>query len=65
MTNVGWLGLGVVGSHGLFRCPGRSLGDGVRYRPAEGATGVQIVDAPVSGGAARARQGDLLIMVSG
>jgi len=29
------------------------------------ATGVQIVDAPVSGGAARAAQGDLLIMVSG
>jgi 3-hydroxyisobutyrate dehydrogenase len=28
-------------------------------------TGVQIVDAPVSGGAARAGQGDLLIMVSG
>jgi len=29
------------------------------------ATGVKIVDAPVSGGAARAGQGDLLIMVSG
>ena len=28
-------------------------------------TGVQIVDAPVSGGTARAGQGDLLIMVSG
>jgi 3-hydroxyisobutyrate dehydrogenase len=28
-------------------------------------TGVEIVDAPVSGGAARAGQGDLLIMVSG
>lgn len=28
-------------------------------------TGVQIVDAPVSGGVARAGQGDLLIMVSG
>ena len=28
-------------------------------------TGIQIVDAPVSGGAARAGQGDLLIMVSG
>ena len=27
--------------------------------------GVEIVDAPVSGGAARAGQGDLLIMVSG
>ena len=29
------------------------------------AGGAQIVDAPVSGGAARAGQGDLLIMVSG
>ena len=29
------------------------------------ASGAQIVDAPVSGGAARAGQGDLLIMVSG
>jgi 3-hydroxyisobutyrate dehydrogenase len=30
-----------------------------------GPAGVEIVDAPVSGGAARAGQGDLLIMVSG
>src|SRR6478672_6164609 len=94
MTNVGWIGLGAMGSPMASFVARAGQAESVLYGDGKaasalrsgsvvllmatvgpaavedwarrlGATGVQIVDAPVSGGAARAGQGDLLIMVSG